>query len=282
MRISCCSAPNGIFDSAGPAPHSSKSRTAAQPSAERRKFLLGGLSALATFGALPNEANADIPCRGKNGYALQQCLRDARKQKEEESGSEESARDEYLQTRQFEQPGELVTLPSGIQYREMLAGTGREAQIGSICTVSYIVYRLSSGAYFKYSSGGTPVYLFSMGYGFEGKDDVGSTYKFRLGDRGSLPAAATPAVVDMKEGGRRRILIPPQLGWVSDKVGPRPDNFGGTRRLVGHRDEPLLLEIELFKAKPPAAVEQDIEVVEKTSPFQLPAPPSPNMPNFRK
>lgn len=73
---------------------------------------------------------------------------------------------------------------------------------------------------------------------------------FRLGDQLSLPAAATPAVVGMKEGGRRRILIPPSLGWVNNQVGPRPDTFGGTRRLVGHRDEPLLLEVELLNAKP--------------------------------
>jgi hypothetical protein len=43
-------------------------------------------------------------------------------------------------------------------------------------------------------------------------------YRFRLGDTYSLPRAATPAVVGMKVGSRRRILIPPQLGWVSDKV----------------------------------------------------------------
>lgn len=73
---------------------------------------------------------------------------------------------------------------------------------------------------------------------------------FRLGDKFSLPAAATPAVVGMKEGGRRRILIPPSLGWVDNTVSPRPETFGGTRRLAGHRDEPLLLEVELLKAKP--------------------------------
>jgi hypothetical protein len=43
----------------------------------------------------------------------------------------------------------------------------------------YTVYRLSSGGYYKYSSGGTPVYMWSVGYGQEGKDDVGDTYRFR-------------------------------------------------------------------------------------------------------
>lgn len=107
---------------------------------------------------------------------------------------EQTTRDEYLKLRQFEQPGVLVTLPNGLQYRyislfpshtrvrsrEMEAGTSESTVVkGAVCSVSYVVYRLSSGAYFKYSSGGTPVYLFSLGYGFEGKDDVDGVYQFK-------------------------------------------------------------------------------------------------------
>jgi hypothetical protein len=40
---------------------------------------------------------------------------------------------------------------------------------GAVCQIRYTVYRLSSGAYFKESSGGKPVYMFSSGYGKEGK-----------------------------------------------------------------------------------------------------------------
>jgi hypothetical protein len=36
----------------------------------------------------------------------------------------------------------------------------------------------------RYSSGGTPIFLWSRGYGTEGQDDVGSTYKFVLGSPG--------------------------------------------------------------------------------------------------
>ncbi|EFJ40481.1 hypothetical protein VOLCADRAFT_108144 [Volvox carteri f. nagariensis] len=201
-----------------------------------------------------------LPPPGLNGYALQQCLREARKARE---AAEEAAdggagrggsgvdavREERLRYRQYEQPGTLVTLPNGLQYRELLEGTGPEATPGSICEITYIVYRLSSGAYYKYSSGGTPVFLFSLGYGQEGKDDVGQTYKFRLGEPSSLPAAVTPALVGMRQGGRRRVLVPPRLGWVDDKVGPRPDTFGGQRRLVGHKDEPLLFEAELVRVR---------------------------------
>jgi hypothetical protein len=65
----------------------------------------------------------------------------------------------------------------------------------------YTVYKLSSGAYFKYSSGGTPVLLFALGYGTEGKNDVGETYTFVMGDKEALPIAATLGMVGMRAGG---------------------------------------------------------------------------------
>ncbi len=40
-------------------------------------------------------------------------------------------------------------LSLGIQYRELLSGTGREARTGNQCEMSYIVYRLGSGGYYK-------------------------------------------------------------------------------------------------------------------------------------
>jgi hypothetical protein len=44
---------------------------------------------------------------GMRGYALQQCLKEQRKQREAAGADEEDPPDKY------EQPGELVTLPSG-------------------------------------------------------------------------------------------------------------------------------------------------------------------------
>jgi hypothetical protein len=44
------------------------------------------------------------------GYALQQCLKEERKRREAEEGGEEQQERQRLK---YEQPGELVTLPSG-------------------------------------------------------------------------------------------------------------------------------------------------------------------------
>jgi hypothetical protein len=75
----------------------------------------------------------------------------------------------------------------------------------------YTVFKLSAGAYFKYSSGGTPVLLFALGYGTEGKNDVGETYDFVLGDDRALPVAAILGLLGMRVGGAPsscRILLP--------------------------------------------------------------------------
>jgi hypothetical protein len=68
-------------------------------------------------------------------------------------------------------PGVLVTMDSGLQYREMDVGrpSGKVAAKGDEMFVLYKVFRLAPGAYFKYSSGGTPILMFSQGYGYEGQ-----------------------------------------------------------------------------------------------------------------
>ncbi|KAK3263061.1 hypothetical protein CYMTET_28116 [Cymbomonas tetramitiformis] len=123
----------------------------------------------------------------------------------------EEAREERAEA---ETPGELVSMPSGLKYREINTGLkGPLVVPGSNVDIYYTVYRLSSGAYFKESSGGKPVYLFSLGFGNEGKDDVGKVYSFELGTKSAIPPPAAAVMVGMRQGGVRRVLVPPSLGW---------------------------------------------------------------------
>ena len=181
--------------------------------------------------------------------------------------------------------GPIVTLPSGVQYRDLSTGDESKpaASANSVLDISYTVYKLSSGAYFKYSSGGTPIYLFSLGYGNEGKDDVGSTFTFTLGDREAVPLAVSNAVLGMRQGGVRRVLISSFLGWGgSFDVELVPDTFGGQRRLENHKDEALLMDVELIKVRNPGARPEASEEELRTTlnppeqgPYRLPAPPKP-------
>ena len=99
------------------------------------------------------------------------------------------------------------------------------------------------------------MYLWSVGYGNEGKDDTGAVYRFTLGEKDSVPPTVAVALNGMREGGRRRVLVPPSLGWRDSKtMGPRPDTFGASRRLEAHKDEALLFEAELRRVVPQGSV----------------------------
>eukprot|EP00242_Pyramimonas_sp_CCMP2087_P010163 CAMPEP_0198207686 /NCGR_PEP_ID=MMETSP1445-20131203/11119_1 /TAXON_ID=36898 /ORGANISM="Pyramimonas sp., Strain CCMP2087" /LENGTH=310 /DNA_ID=CAMNT_0043880811 /DNA_START=133 /DNA_END=1068 /DNA_ORIENTATION=- len=163
-----------------------------------------------------------------------------------------------------ETPGELIVKESGLKYREILTGNkGQPAVPGALCEIRYTVYRLSSGAYFKESSGGKPVYMWSLGYGKEGKNDLEALYRFKLGEPDALPPAVAPAVVGMRQGGVRRVLVPPRFGWAAnDKLQPVPDTYGASRRLSNHKMEPLLFEVELVRVGLPGGLEDTIDAMD--------------------
>ena len=258
---------------------SNSSAPSDNPMTSRRRVIgaTGGALLVAGAGApLPATAyglsKAPPPPSNQRSYAdIQRAREDAERRREEKEAEAN--------------PGELVTLPSGIQYRVLDTGKedGKVAAKGDTLFILYKVYRLAPGAYFKYSSGGTPIFLWSRGYGDEGQDDVGSTYKFVLGEANSLPRAVPPAVLGMHEGGKRRVLVPPQVGWTDGNVKPRPETFGAGRRLENHREEPLLMEVDLVrirKSDEPVSEEElmrDNELLGNQGNFRftLPAPPSP-------
>ena len=96
-----------------------------------------------------------------------------------------------------------------------------------------------------------------------------------------MPRGVSPALYGMREGGKRRILVPPNAGWVNDDVKPRAPSFGASRRLANHREEPLLVEVDVLrirKANEPASGEEDDDISDAADGglgFKLPAPPSP-------
>jgi hypothetical protein len=100
---------------------SSSSSHGAAPA--RRSVLLQLATAAAAAAAPPLLQLAGAPpasasgrdCPGMRGYNLQQCLRKARQERQAAEGvtEDEGVEAERMAYRQYEQPGELVTLPSG-------------------------------------------------------------------------------------------------------------------------------------------------------------------------
>ncbi len=88
--------------------------------------------------------------------------------------------------------GAVVTLDSGLEYEEIECGDGDEVARGDLITVHY-TGTLEDGTEFDSSRGGDPV-------------------SFAL-ESGSLIEGWVEGIPGMKEGGRRELTIPPELGY---------------------------------------------------------------------
>ena len=87
----------------------------------------------------------------------------------------------------------MPTTPSGLQYDDLVVGAGAVASPGQYVTVHYTGW-LASGRKFDSSL------------------DRGDPFGFNLG-RGQVIAGWDEGVQGMKVGGKRKLTIPPDLGY---------------------------------------------------------------------
>ncbi|MGI9179235.1 MAG: FKBP-type peptidyl-prolyl cis-trans isomerase [Longimicrobiaceae bacterium] len=98
----------------------------------------------------------------------------------------------------------MTTTPSGLQYRDEVEGTGATAKSGDQVAVHYT---------------GT----LENGRKFDSSRDRGKPFEFALG-AGRVIRGWDEGVAGMKVGGRRRLVIPPELGYGKQGTGPIPPN----------------------------------------------------------
>jgi FKBP-type peptidyl-prolyl cis-trans isomerase len=115
----------------------------------------------------------------------------------------------------------MQTTTSGLQFDDVVIGTGAIAKAGSDVTVHYTGWLWKDGA---------------KGAKFDSSKDRGDPFGFSLGAR-EVIAGWDEGVQGMKVGGKRTLVIPPQLGY-----GAR--GAGG----VIPPNATLLFEVELLKA----------------------------------
>lgn len=53
----------------------------------------------------------------------------------------------------------------------------------------------------------------------------------------------------MRVGGKRKISVPPELGWSTSGGFPEPQTFGGKRKLLNNINQFLQFEVELIRVK---------------------------------
>ena len=110
-----------------------------------------------------------------------------------------------------------VTTESGLKYEDIVIGTGPSPQPGQEVTVHYT---------------GT----LEDGTKFDSSLDHGQPLKIQIGV-GRVIKGWDEGVMTMKVGGKRKLVIPPQLGYGARRMGPIPPNAT------------LVFEIELLDVK---------------------------------
>jgi peptidylprolyl isomerase len=87
----------------------------------------------------------------------------------------------------------LVTTASGLQYADIEVGTGREAKAGDAVAMYYTGY-LTDGTVFDSNMGAGEPFIFTVG-------------------KGQVIAGWDEGIAGMKQGGKRRLVIPGKLGY---------------------------------------------------------------------
>ncbi|XP_002964205.2 peptidyl-prolyl cis-trans isomerase FKBP16-1, chloroplastic isoform X1 [Selaginella moellendorffii] len=120
---------------------------------------------------------------------------------------------------------------SGLKIQEVSEGIGPEARRGRIVEFNYVCRR--SNGYYVYST-------------MDSFNKDSEPVTLALGE-GKLISGLEEVITGMKSGGKRRVLIPPSLGYVSPDLEPQPPEFGPRRSLMAHAKEPLVFEIQLVR-----------------------------------
>jgi len=94
-------------------------------------------------------------------------------------------------------PGKMSELPSGLKYTDTNVGTGAEAAKGHKVSVHYTGWLYNNGA---------------KGAKFDSSLDRGQPFAFALGAQ-QVIRGWDEGVAGMKVGGKRTLIIPPELGY---------------------------------------------------------------------
>jgi peptidylprolyl isomerase len=93
--------------------------------------------------------------------------------------------------------GQTMTTRSGLQITDTKVGTGATPRTGQICVMHYTGWLYQNGA---------------KGQKFDSSVDRGQPFEFPIGTRRVI-AGWDEGVASMKVGGKRTLIIPPELGY---------------------------------------------------------------------
>jgi peptidylprolyl isomerase len=117
-----------------------------------------------------------------------------------------------------EDPSNEITTSSGLKYIDLVIGTGPSPQVGQDVTIHYTGTLLD-------------------GKKFDSSKDRNTPYKFTIG-MGQTLLGWDEGVISMKVGGKRKLIVPPELAYGSTGV-----------RTVIPPNTTVVFEIELLDVK---------------------------------
>ncbi|HAK90129.1 MAG TPA: peptidylprolyl isomerase [Massilia timonae] len=102
-----------------------------------------------------------------------------------------------------------ITTDSGLQYEDLVTGEGAEAKAGQHVTVHYTGWLRNDDG--------------SLGAKFDSSKDRNDPFEFALG-AGHVIRGWDEGVQGMKVGGKRTLILPPEMGYGAGGAGPIPPN----------------------------------------------------------
>lgn len=126
----------------------------------------------------------------------------------------------------------VLRLNDGVSYKVLKPGVGSESVSPS--DKVDVIFSINSGS----------AYMYSRGFGYEKVDNVGGgnkvpdlgldSYIVKLGT-GKLPVGIEAALVGMKKGERRRIVLPPSVGFETSNWQPEPQTTNGKQSIISYK-----------------------------------------------
>lgn len=132
----------------------------------------------------------------------------------------------------------FVKRADGLLVQDLTPGEGEKAQLGDRIVFDYVCRR--SNGYFVYGT--------VEGVGFQPLDVSTEPETAVLGNDELIPGLER-GLLGLRRGGKRRLVVPPALGFVRDGLRPRPPNYGARRQIAVHAKEPFLFEVSVLDVK---------------------------------
>jgi len=143
--------------------------------------------------------------------------------------------------------GPMISLDSGVRYREMEKGiNGPQLKLGDSADIRFQVLK------------GNGDFLYGVPNREPGANDLSQILRLTLGQK-DVPVGVEEALYGASKGTRRRVELPPSLGFASSNWNPTPQTFSGIQRMKRFRNlfdtnpqyQPVLLfEFEVVRVRP--------------------------------